>query len=92
MARGSIQTDKLVEELRTIRKPLYEKCSKIMDDGIEIVCSRAEKGHCRSFAFPEAKWRTGDCNMCDVELKRDYVPPKEKPKVRVGQQKQKKRK
>ena len=93
MAKSSIRTDKVVEELKVIRQMLSTKCAKKEGEGDEeqvITCSRADGVYCSVYAFPEAKWRSGDCPMADSELK-TVVEVETKGKVRVGQQKQKKR-
>ena len=81
------QTQKLMEE----RTQLVERCTLTTPppednpDGptkIEI-CSRADEYFCGTFAFPDKKWRIGDCPMCDgflttktaEELKKAKVNP-----------------
>jgi hypothetical protein len=61
------------------------------DDGIVHVCSRAVDGYCSAYAFPVAKWKNGDCPLSDTELKTVVVDEQPKGKVRIGQQKQKKK-
>jgi hypothetical protein len=81
-------TDKVVQHLRENRQPLHKKCCQELD-GTEHLCSRAMDGNvCDVYAFPEAKWRLGDCPMADSILKESVqtAPAKKK---RVGQQKQK---
>jgi hypothetical protein len=86
----------VTEQLKLMKQPIIEKCigekscSKIeplvsdltFKDGVPSpLC------YCKVYAFPKAKWRNGICNMADhivLEVKKDT-------KVRVGQQKQKKK-
>lgn len=73
------------DKLREYRQPLARKCAK---DG--HTCSRADGDLCDVYLFPEAKWRLGDCPMADAALRADQ-PKASAGKVRVGQQKQKKK-
>lgn len=86
----------VTEQLQLMKQPIIKKCIG------EKSCSRIEPlvndltfideipsplCYCKSYAFPAAKWRNGICNMADhiiIEVKKDA-------KVRVGQQKQKKK-
>jgi len=86
----------VTEQLQLLKQPIIEKCigdkmcsrieplvkSLTFKDGVpDPVC------YCRSYAFPTAKWRNGNCNMADhleFDVKKD--------KIRVGQQKQKSKK
>ena len=86
----------VTEQLKLMKQPIVAKCIG------EKSCSRIEPlvkdltfidgvpsplCYCKSYAFPAAKWRNGNCNMADhivTEVKKDS-------KVRVGQQKQKKK-
>lgn len=93
MAKGSIHTDKVVEELKVIRKPIIDKCkTTVTEKGEEKlhICSRSDGEACNVYAFPTAKWRTGDCPMADAVLRTEELV-EEVGKVRVGQQKQKKK-
>jgi hypothetical protein len=66
-------------------RPVVEQC---------LGCDRIlkDKGtdgqRCSAFAFPDAKWRLGPCSMA-THIKSDTAKGAEK--VRVGQQKQKKK-
>lgn len=80
--------DKIIEDLKTHIQPLDKKCKKEIDGKIYI-CSKASGKHCKVYAFPKAKWRSGDCVMADTKLQTSIIETK-KEKVRVGQQKQKK--
>jgi len=64
------------------RRPVVEKCM-----GCDRIASENGTSLCAAFAFPETKWRLGDCSMA-THIK---VETKGGDKVRVGQQKQKKR-
>ena len=93
MARGSRNTNKVVEELRMICQPIIDNCKKMIAEKDEErlhICSRSDGEMCNVYAFPSAKWRTGDCPMADSVL-RNVVEEEVLEKVRVGQQKQKKR-
>lgn len=85
MGKQSIQTSKLVAQLRDQKQPIIDKCSN--EKG---VCSRAFGNYCRVYYMPTAAWRRGDCLMADNFLKLN-VQEVEKEKKRVGQQKQKKK-
>jgi len=90
--KGSIQTDRVIEKLKEDKLPLAKQCTKpATEDAPEHVCSRADDPYCAVYAFPNTKWRIGDCPMADTELKTKVVV-KPSTKVRVGQQKQKKSK
>jgi hypothetical protein len=73
-----------------------EKCTKEMEKGNFQNCSRMfidetqGRVFCNACINPSQKWRIGDCNLADSFLKSDYVT--EKKKVRVGQQKGRKKK
>lgn len=83
-------TERIIKDLRKIRKHIVFQCT----DSEEDVCSRIEyegqNGYCSVYYAPEASWRFGDCPMADYHLKTEGK--KEEGKIRVGQQKQKKRK
>ncbi|MDR3039015.1 MAG: PxxKW family cysteine-rich protein [Candidatus Adiutrix sp.] len=64
-------------------RPVVEKCS-----GCDRILKEAGGGRCSAFAFPEAKWRLGPCSMA-THIKSETAKAAEK--VRVGQQKQKKK-
>jgi hypothetical protein len=64
-------------------KPILDKC-----DGCERILKQADQNYCLSFPDPAAKWRLGACGMAThakTESKGGET------KVRVGQQKQKKK-
>lgn len=84
MSRGM---DKVIEDLRVNAQPIVEQCTKD-----EKTCSRANKetNCCTAYFSPKACWRIGNCLMADEFLK-TITETKETGKVRVGQQKQKKK-
>jgi hypothetical protein len=61
------------------KKPVVENCQG---------CNNIEGEVCRVWATPAAKWRLGGCPSA-THVKRDIKEPETK--VRVGQQKQKKK-
>ena len=81
-------SNRVVEELKVIREGIDDKCKKVIEDELHV-CSRSDGEVCNVYAFPKAKWRVGDCPMCDSELQ-TVVEVEQTGKVRVGQQKQKK--
>ena len=80
-----------IEYLRSIKQEISPKCKQVIE-GEEIACSRIDETgkYCRSFAFPAAKWRNGDCPMANDDLRshEEYA----KGKTRVGQQQKQRRK
>ena len=99
MAKGSVVTDKQVELLRVERTLLSERCCltepppEDNPDGPTKItfCSRADGNFCGVYAFPEKKWINFDCPMADDFLRTKSEAEIAKEKVRVGQQKQKKK-
>lgn len=75
-----------IAELKEQRRKLSVRCTI---DGHR--CSRADGACCGIYVFPEIKWRLGDCPMADKELRTVVESASSKSKVRVGQQKQKKK-
>ncbi len=63
------------------RRPVVEQCS-----GCDRILSEANT--CSAFAFPDTNWRLGACSMA-THIKSESAKAAEK--IRVGQQKQKKR-
>jgi len=54
----------VTEQLQLMKQPIVEQCiagekccSKVVVEG--------EKSFCKSYAFPTAKWKNGNCNMAD---------------------------
>jgi len=64
-------------------RPVVEQCL-----GCDRIVKEADVQHCAAFAFPDAKWRLGTCSMA-THIKADTGKSAEK--VRVGQQKQKRK-
>jgi hypothetical protein len=64
-------------------RPVVEQCL-----GCDRILKEAGGQRCSAFAFPDTKWRLGACSMA-THIKADAGKGAEK--VRVGQQKQKKR-
>ena len=96
MAKSSMRTDKTVERLKEERLPIGERCSTIIKeegkDDVNHTCSRADGEFCGVYAFPKLKWgKDRDCPMADNELRTVVETETVKGKVRVGQQKQKKK-
>jgi hypothetical protein len=91
MARHSVGTDKTVEDLKTKKQKVVSKCLHNETTKTDHTCSRVLKDKtCSAFAYPSAKWRIGDCPLADQELRLTVIEEPKK-KVRVGQQKQKRR-
>lgn len=74
-------TGTAMNKLNADRRPIVEKC-----EGCDRVASEGAVKTCSSFAFPDTKWRMGNCSMA-THIK---VESAKGEKVRVGQQKQKK--
>lgn len=90
MARYTVDRNSIIEELKRNLQSLHQKCKKEIDGEI-YMCSRSSiEDYCHVYAFPKEKWRNGNCPMADVELKENMIQDK-KQKVRVGQQKQKRK-
>lgn len=82
----------LMKDIRKNAMPVITgKCTKF-DGKIVKMCSRINvlKTTCSVYTNPQAKWRNGDCPMADEELRTNFTPAPIK-KVRVGQQKQKRK-
>ena len=65
-------------------RPVVEQCL-----GCDRILKEVDSQRCSAFAFPDAKWRMGNCNLA-THIKAETGKAGEK--VRVGQQKQKQRK
>lgn len=94
MSRGlKAYPNKTVVEMRENSKPIVPgKCMKLLPDNVTVhQCSRIyNETTCKCYQDPSTQWRLGDCPMADDEL-REYVEVEETGKVRLGQQKQKKK-
>ena len=64
-------------------RPVVEQCA-----GCDHVLKEENFQRCSAFAFPDAKWRLGACTLA-THIKSDAA--KAGGKVRVGQQKQKRK-
>lgn len=64
-------------------EPIVEQCT-----GCDRAKTYADGTFCQSFPMPAAKWRRGRCNMATHVKTESKVP---EGKVRVGQQKQRKK-
>jgi len=73
----------VINNVNIDRRPVVEQCV-----GCERILSAGESQTCSAFAFPDSKWRLGSCSMA-THIKAEGGKAGEK--VRVGQQKQKKR-
>jgi hypothetical protein len=69
-----------MEEILPQKAPIIEKCV-----GCNRVIKENDKEVCKSFLYPEYKWRTSICPMAS-----HIVKEVTKEKQRVGQQKQQK--
>ena len=86
--------EKTVAELKQIQSPVIDKCSRTDEkDGAVTWCSKVTEQsapNCSACAFPNLKWRLGDCNVADHDLKTPET--KEQKKKKVGHQKQSRKK
>ena len=82
----------VVEELRLNRQFLSLKCKKVInEEACEIhTCSMADGEYCSCYAYPDAKWRSGDCPKADDVL-REQVEIKQQVKQYLTQKKHKKK-
>jgi hypothetical protein len=64
-------------------RPVVEQCL-----GCDRILKETDGQRCSAFAFPDAKWRLGPCSMA-THIKAETAKGSEK--VRVGQQKQKRK-
>ena len=69
--------EKIRNQLLKERTELIDKCQG---------CSHTDGKYCKAYAFPDKKWKNGDCNFAS-----HIFTEEEKKKIRVGQQKQKRR-
>ncbi|HUU87785.1 MAG TPA: hypothetical protein VMX17_08540 [Candidatus Glassbacteria bacterium] len=92
--KKNITVDKQIVKLMEERTPLVEQCMKT-EEGEEgkvifTFCSRADGKFCGVYAFPGKKWALG-CPLADEFLRIITEDQKAADRVRVGQQKQKKK-
>jgi len=69
-------------------RPVIDKC---LDGEEGVSCERIENGYCQVYIFPETKWRANKTCPMATHLKKKEISRKEQNKIRVGQQKQSKR-
>jgi len=93
MSKTSTPSSRIIEDLRDNMQPLSDKCHRdiIEDEKVvgQKICAWAVGASCKVYAYPEAKWRLGNCVMAThVETEHEKA---QSAKKRVGQQKQKKK-
>jgi len=73
------------------RTRLVEECLKgrDLDNPTKEECERIDGDYCKIYPFPAAMWRNG--RICNMATHCKYIEDKKAEKVRVGQQKQKKK-
>lgn len=80
---------RMVESLKKERQPVVEQCLKGNNEK-DPVCSKVNENVCDAYAFPSSKWRNNQhCPLATNIINEEEVT---RGKVRVGQQKQKKKK
>lgn len=92
MSKTSRVTSRVIEDLRAKMQPISDKCHRDIIENEDVVgvkiCENVAGVKCKVYAYPESKWRLGNCVMAThVETEAE----KSKTKKRVGQQKQKKK-
>ena len=92
MSKTSRVTSRMIEDLRAKRQPLSDKCNVEIVEDEKVVhhntCAWVNGKTCKVYAFPEAKWRLGNCVMATHVI--PEAEQKQAAKKRVGQQKQRK--
>lgn len=93
MSKHSTQRSKLIADLREKRQPICDKCHRDIIEDEKVIdtktCELVDGEKCNVYAFPDAKWRLGNCPMAThVETEQE----KKSVKKRVGQQKQTRKK
>jgi len=93
MSKSSRVTSKVIDNLRANMQPLSDKCHRdIIEDEKVVetkVCDNVDGEKCKVYAFPDAKWRLGNCvKATHIETEAEQA---QSAKKRVGQQKQKKK-
>ena len=73
-----------VTEIDKIKAPIVDEC---LTGNTDKPCNRIENNKCKAFVTPKAKWTRGNCPMSTNFI----VEIKDTKRVRVGQQKQKKK-
>jgi hypothetical protein len=91
LAKSAIHTNLEIERLKRKKEKVIPNCYENTKTETAHICSRVMKDKtCSAYAYPQAKWRAGDCPLADLELQTPIIKEDTK-KTRVGQQKQKKR-
>lgn len=72
------------------REPIIDRCYTTEADGTVMKCRKVVDDFCSAFVSPAAKWRLGDCPLADDFLKTKNEK-KTSEKIRIGQQKQKRK-
>lgn len=76
---GAVKTND-IEKLRKSKLPIVEQC---------IGCKRTERNEtCSAYYNPEVKWSAGNCPLASHVQTEEEIAAE---KIRVGQQKQKKK-
>lgn len=93
MSKHSTPSSRIIEDLRNNMQPLSDKCHRDIIEDEKVadtkVCALVNGETCKVYAYPEAKWRLGDCVMAThIETEAEKI---QSAKKRVGQQKQKKK-
>jgi len=93
MSKHSTPRSNLIEDLRAKRQPICDKCHRDIIENEKVIetkmCDLVDGKKCNVYAFPDAKWRLGNCPMAThIET---AAEKKQAAKKRVGQQKQKKK-
>lgn len=73
----------IINGVRYAHKPIVEQC-----EGCDKVSTREKV--CTAYLYPATRWKHGSCALATHV--REQMDDKPKGKIRVGQQKQKKRK
>lgn len=81
------------KEINLLREEIVSKCSRKDEKGTITRCSNIEQKNgsvfCKTWLKPSEKWRLGDCHSADLHLRTNFK--EEKKRVRVGQQKTKRK-
>lgn len=95
MAKYYVRTNNVVKKLIKDRKAVVGKCrgEGFSEEEAKFLrekeCSCIDGDFCKAYAFPGIKWKLGRCPM-STNYRPDLV--EEKQKIRVGQQRNKRKK
>jgi len=78
---------KLIDKLREKREPIIDQCKKFGE--ADESCSRIDGNLCSATFSPSARWKLGPCNLATHVISR--IGEQSQQKIRIGQQKQKKK-